>query len=155
MDRTTIKRTILLALIIVIGILYRVQFKYPHHPDHYVLGSYTYALIQIGYAPWVLHPASLFGYYPLSIPSAFEYFFSVLSLITGVDINILFFYTSILFGLFAGLGLYLFVRKWTSFEVSLTTSFVLLTMTFFSLDTSYTASTRIFNIIFYPLFILS
>ncbi|MCK5283688.1 MAG: hypothetical protein KAK00_09875 [Nanoarchaeota archaeon] len=143
-----------MILLILIAILFRVQYKYPHHPDHFTWGQYTNAVIKYGYAPWVMHPTSLFGYYPLSVPSGFEFFFSYLSLLTGLDLPTLFFFSSIFLGLFGGFTIYLVMRKWTSFETSFITSLVLLTMAFYSKVTSNTASNRIFNIVFYPLFIL-
>ena len=154
MKKITIKRIVLVVLLVILAVLYRVQYKYPHHPDHYALGQYTYALVDRGYAPWVLHPTSLFGYYPLSVPSGLEFFFAFLSSITGLGIPTLFYYFSIFSGLFAGLSIFMLMRKWTPFYVSFITSFVLLTMTFFALDTSNTASSRIFNIMLYPPFIL-
>ncbi len=154
MDKIKAKRLAIVILLIVVAVIMRLKFKYPHHPDHFTWGEYTNAIIEYGYAPWVLHPVSLFGYYPLSIPSGFEFFFSYLSVITGLELPTLFFYSSIFIGLFGGLSVYLMMRHWASFETSILSSFVLLTMAFYARVTSNTGSTRILNIVFYPLFVL-
>jgi len=154
MDRIKLKQYLLLALLLILSVLYRIQYKYPHHPDHYTLGQYTQVILEKGYATWVLHPTSLFGYYPLSVPSGLEFFFSFLSVITGLDLGTLFYYFSIFSGIFTGIGVFLLMRRWTSFLTSYLCAFALMTMTFFALDTSNTASSRIFNIMLYPLFII-
>jgi len=149
------KKIIVVFLLFAIAIFMRVQFIHPHHPDHYTWGQYAYSLIETGYAPWVLHPASLFGYYPLSIPSGFEFFFAFLSNITGVDVAILFYFFSMFLGIFGAYLLFVLMRRWTTFDVSLIVAFIYLTMVFFSKATSFNASTRMFNVVFYPLFILT
>ncbi|MBD3202966.1 hypothetical protein GF327_01620 [Candidatus Woesearchaeota archaeon] len=154
MDKLKFKRIFLFVLLILISLIIRVQKRYPTHPDHFTLGEYTNALIKRGYAPWVLHPFSLFGYYPLSVPSGFEFFFSYLSAFSGLDLPVLFFAASIIFGVFGGIGVYILIREFFDFRTAFVSSLVLLTMVFFSNVTSNTASSRIFNIVFYPYFIL-
>lgn len=148
------QKLLLVFLLVVTIILFTTYYKYPWHPDHYTLGQYTNALIEKGYAPWVLHPISLFGYYPLSIPSGLEYFFAVLHNLTSLDLPILFYMFSVFSALFAVAGVYLLMREFSSFETSFLTAFILATMVYFVKNVSNTASSRMFNIIFYPLFIL-
>lgn len=153
MDKTKLT-WLLIALLIILAVLYRTHYVYPHHPDHFTWGEYTNVVIDLGYAPWILHPLSLFGYYPLSIPSGFEYFFATFSELTGIDIIPLLFGMSIFFGLFGGLTLYLLVKKLFDHNIAMLASFILLTLAFYSKVTSNTGSNRIFNIVLYPLFIL-
>ena len=154
MSITNKQKLLLTFLLAITIILFTTYYKYPWHPDHYSLGQYSYALIEKGYAPWVLHPISLFGYYPLSTPAGFEFFFSVLFNISSLDLPILFYLFSIFFALIAVAAVYLLMREFTSFEASFLTAIVLPTMTLFAKNLSNTASSRMFNITFYPLFIL-
>ena len=60
MNNNIKKKIILVSLLVILAILFRLTFQYPWHPDHYIIGQYTYIIIEQGYAPWVLHPLSLF-----------------------------------------------------------------------------------------------
>ena len=91
MSLTTKQKALLLILLVVTIILFTTYYNYPYHPDHYSIGQYSYMVIEKGYAPWVLHPSSLFGYYPLSVPSALEYFAAVLYNLSGLDLPELFY----------------------------------------------------------------
>ncbi|MBT3408819.1 hypothetical protein HN415_09145, partial [Candidatus Woesearchaeota archaeon] len=135
-----IKRIILVILLVIVATIIRTHYKYPPHPDHYALAQYTESIIREGYAPWVLHPMSLLGYYPLSKPSGFEYFSANLILITGLDLPNTFLLFSLFTAFYASFALYTMMRKWTKFEISLLSSFILLTMVTFALDTQNTAS---------------
>ena len=154
MNTTKKQKLLLISLMIITIILFTTYYKYPYHPDHYTIGQYTYTLIEIGYAPWVLHPSSLFGYYPLSIPSGLEFFVAVLHNLSSLDLPILFYMLSIFSGLFAVAGVYVVMSEFSSFETSFITAFVLGTSVYFVKNVSNTASSRMLNIIFYPLFIL-
>ena len=154
MSITNKHKIILTILLVVTIVLFTTYYYYPWHPDHYTLGQYTYATIEKGYVPWILHPASLFGYYPLSVSSGFEFFFASLYTLTGIDLPILFYFFSIFSALFAVAGVYLVMREFSSFETSFITAFILATMVYFVKNLSNTGSSRMFNLIFYPLFIL-
>ncbi len=155
MNRSKLKNILLGILLFAVVLLFTTYYKYPWHPDHYTLGQYTYDLIEKGHASWVLHPFSLFGYYPLSIPSGFEFFFGVLYNLTAIDLPILFYFFSTFFALIAIGGVFLLMKEFTSFETSFLTAFILGTSVYFVKNVSNTASSRMFNIIFYPLFILA
>lgn len=154
MSITSKQKLFLAFLLVATIILFTTYYKYPFHPDHYTLGQYSYVLIEKGYAPWVLHPISLFGYYPLSVPSGFEFFFAILHNITGLDLPLLFYLFSIITAAFTVAGAYLIMREFTSFETSFLTAFILSTIVHFVKNVSNTASSRMFNIMFYPIFIL-
>ena len=154
MNKANLKELSLWMLLIVAIILFTTYFKYSSYPDHYILGQYTYTIIDKGYSSWVLHPLSLFGYYPLSIPSGFEYFFAVLHSLTNLDLSALFNFFSIFSAIFAVIGTYLVMREFSSFETSFLSAIILATMVYFVRNVSNTASARMFNIVFYPLFIL-
>jgi len=151
---TSKQKFLLVSLLVITIILITTYYKYPWDFDHYTLGQYTYALIEKGYAPWVLNPISLFGYYPLSIPSGLEFFFSALNNLTNIDLPLLFYMFSIFSALFIVAGVYLVMREFSSFETSFITAFILATMVYFVKNVSNTGSSRIFNMMFYPLFIL-
>ncbi len=155
LSKDKIHLIVCICLAIAIAFLFRIQFNYPHHPDHFTWGQLTQVMVDKGYAPWVMHPASLLGYYPLSIASGLQFFFVYLAVFTGLDLDTLFVIVPILFGLIGALNIFLLMRRWNSFFASFLAAFILLTMSFFAKVTAYTASTRIFNIIWYPLFILS
>src|SRR3989344_9366093 len=145
----------LLGLLLVCSIFLHVTYyENPWHPDHYTLGQYTYSLIEFGYAPWVLPPMSLFGYYPLSTPSGFEFFTATFYNLSSLDLPILFYLFSVVSAVFAVGAVYVLMREFFPFEASFLTAVIFSTMAYFVKNVSNTASSRMFNIIFYPLFIL-
>src|SRR3989344_9026017 len=155
-SRISLKQKILLGFLLAITILsITTYFQHPWHPDHYTLGQYVNAVIEKGYAPWILHPASLFGYYPLSEPSGFEFFHAVLYNITGLGLDEQFFIFSVFSALFVIICLFILMREFSSFEISFLGSIILATMVYFVKNVSNNASSRMMNIIFYPLFILA
>lgn len=155
MSMTTRQKTILVALLGIVVFLFTTYYDYPWHPDHYSLGQYTYATIENGYVPWVLHPASLFGYYPLSVASGFEFFFATFHNLTGLDLPILFYFFSIFSALFGIASVFLLMRQFNSFETSFLTAVIFATSVLFVKNMSNTASSRMFNIVLYPLFIFA
>ncbi|RMF05631.1 hypothetical protein D6764_04195 [Candidatus Woesearchaeota archaeon] len=145
---------LVLLLSSALAVLLRLSYLHPWHPDHYTWGSFTKILLSQGYATWVLHPLSLFGYYPLSIPSGYEFFMSIFTLLTGMTFSQAVFVFSIISSFIAAYFFFLMMRYWTSFDTSLFASFIYLTSVFFVKVTSNNASTRITNIMLYPLFII-
>ena len=130
-------KTILVILLVVTTILHTLYFEYPTHPDHYTLGQFTYALIQFGYAPWVLHWSSIFGYYPLSIASGFEFFMAVLNALTGLELPVIFYIFSSLSAVIAVLGVFLLMREFNAFETSYITALIFSTMVLLSKSFSF------------------
>lgn len=98
-------KIILLFLLVAINI----TIRYPNIPhaagaDTFLVYGMANSISSEGYAKWVIHPASFFGQYPLSYPSALPFSLSGISQIFGFDVEhaILFFDMILaIFGLFA------------------------------------------------------
>lgn len=55
--------------------------------DSFVIHSLSNTISNLGYAKWIIHPMSYFGFTPLSYPCAVPYFLSGISQLTGLDIE--------------------------------------------------------------------
>src|SRR3990170_1684818 len=68
-------------------------FRYPTETSHEFgadttfIHTLTSAIVQNGFAPWILHPTSYFGLYALSYPSAIPFSLAAGNLVTGLPIE--------------------------------------------------------------------
>jgi len=91
-------RLILLVLLIFATVALRFQHTNQTDFDSYWLHGMAESIQLHGSALWVFHPASLFGYYPLSYPSGTAFFLADAGTLMGLDMNTTVFFTSILLG---------------------------------------------------------
>lgn len=95
------------------------------------------SIIIEGGAKWVIHPASVFGWYPYSYPSAVPHLNAVFSIITGLNITNLILFTSVIFGVLGFIFSYLLSKQFFKDElVNLSVAFA------FSLNPVYLAYTK-------------
>src|SRR3972149_9075032 len=85
------RRTVLSLLIALVmaNILFRYPIGTPHElgADTTFIHSLSDTLKDEGYAPWILHPASYFGLYALSYPSAIPFTLAAGSLVGGIPVE--------------------------------------------------------------------
>src|SRR3989338_8282042 len=92
-------------LFLVLCLAVAVRLQYPHQTDYdsYWIHGMSESIDTYGYAKWVFHPASLFGYYPLSYPSGLMFLLDVISSLTGLSMDHTILTTGIFSGIFATL----------------------------------------------------
>lgn len=146
------KEFILLALLILLTIIIRLpNTTHPRGIDTFTVYKNADSISEIGYAIWVLHPTSLIGMYPLSTPSAEPFFLSIFSLITGLDMSYSILFTQIAISLLGILGMFIFIKEFSSFLFAFLSAFVFSISTYFIDFTRWFVTTRILLIVLIPL----
>jgi hypothetical protein len=79
---------VLLGIIIALNIVLRLPTT-PHEIgwDSFFIHGLAESISTYGYAKWIIHPLSVFGYYPFSYASAVPLFLSEMSQITGLNME--------------------------------------------------------------------
>lgn len=147
---------ILLTLLVILNIIFRIP-SIPHEygVDTFVVHSYANLISSHGFANWIVHPLSIFGMYPFSIPSAVPFMQSGYSQSTGLNMEYTILLTSIIIGLIGMFTSYFMAKEMKDDDL-----FALLVSYTFSLSpvflsyTIWTTSTRHLFIALVPLFIL-
>jgi len=149
------KELILLVLLVVLTIIIRIPTMfYSGDPDSYTYQGLATNIIENGYAIWVWHPASLFGMYPSSYTSAYMYYLSYFSLITGLSMEQSIFIISIMLGVIGTLSIYIFAKEFGNFLFAYISALVFsLSVYFVNYSTGNHASTRILFVSLLPLFL--
>lgn len=142
-------KTILIILLIVITIGLRLQNDHQTDFDSYWLHAMGESIELHGSALWVMHPASLFGYYPLSYPSGTPFTLAVADTLTGLGMNSTVFVISIISGLLLVFFTFEISKK---FEHSWITSYIAALIVAFSPIiinyTAFNAAGRILVLVF-------
>ena len=141
-------------LLLVLGLIIRLGFKHPTDFDSMWIQGMAETINNYHYAKWVYHPMSLFGYYPLSYPSALMYLLAVVSTITGLSMNNTIYFTGIFFGLAATIYVYLIGRYFGEHIVGFLAAFIFLLSPIVITFSSYVASGR-FLLVFFSLAVLT
>lgn len=81
------KHILIMSLIILLAVFCRLYTSYPTDFDTYWIQGQAESIQVEGSALWVLHPASLFGYYPLSYPSGIFFFLATVSSLTSMSMT--------------------------------------------------------------------
>ena len=74
-------------------ILISIALRYPlveherHQTDSYFIHHLSDSIDSDGYAKWIFHPLSFFGYYPLSYPSGVPFLIAEFSMLSGLSIE--------------------------------------------------------------------
>ncbi|MFH0876268.1 MAG: hypothetical protein V1859_10105 [archaeon] len=141
-------------MLFIVSVIVRFVYTYPPDFDSYWIHAMSESVNISGYAKWVFHPASLFGYYPLSYPSALMFFLAFFSGITGLTMHNTIFFTGIFTGIFATFLIYLIGRRLGGFLLGFFSALVFsLSPTVIYYSTNI-ASGRMFLVMLYPIFIL-
>lgn len=108
-----------------------------HQTDSYFIHLLSQSIVDDGYAVWVFHPLSYFGYYPFSYPSGGPFLFAEMSSLTGLSIESCILAANFFFAILFCLAVFLLARQFISNPE------LVLLVTFFSVfaarfvDTSY------------------
>lgn len=142
-------------------VLLNVVFRYPSFPheigdDSFIIHSLSNTISVNGCAKWVVHPLSLFGFYPFSKSSGELFLLSGASQSTGIEIEVVILLISTLLGIFAIFTAYIMAREFKNDDLF---TFIIafnysLTPTLLGF-TTWTISTRGMFMVFLPLFIWS
>ena len=135
------KRAVLLLLLTFV--LLSVAFRYPlveherHHTDSYFIHMLSGSIVDEGYAKWVFHPLSLFGYYPFSYPSGTPFLVAELAELTGVTVDVAILLSGMMLSILFCLAVFFLARHFFSRSefVLLVTLLVILGPRF--IDTTY------------------
>jgi hypothetical protein len=152
MKRRINKNIVFFILLLLFTILTRVQYQVENTFDSYTLHGQVSTILKYGYAKWILHPASLFGYYPLSSPSGNQFFLGNFVALTGINIDNTIRITSVIFTLISLLNLYVLIKNYMHKIKAYIILLVFVLTPYFMSFTNYNASSRVFLIIFYSLF---
>lgn len=80
-------------LFLVVVVLTSFALRYPlveherYQTDSYTIHLLSKSIVDNGYAKWIFHPLSYFGYYPLSYPSGTPFLLAELSDLTGLSME--------------------------------------------------------------------
>ena len=86
-SRKTVLLLLLSFLILSIAIRYPLVEHERQQTDSYFIHMLSDSIATNGYACWIFHPLSLFGYYPFSYPSGTPFLIAELSELTGLGIE--------------------------------------------------------------------
>lgn len=147
------KRSALLVLSSLVLLSFAVRYPLVEHErfqtDSYFIHMLSESILDDGYAKWVLHPLSFFGYYPFSYASGVPFILAELSALTGLNVELCILISNMFFAMVFCLVVFLLVRQFIS-----KVEYVLLA-TFFGImgarfvDTSYwDASARVPLVVF-------
>ena len=149
-------KIVLIMLLVILTVAVRLGNDHQTDFDSYWLHGMAES-IQIHHsALWVFHPASLFGFYPMSYPSGTPFFLSVFSELSGISMNQTIFVSSILLGLLiTGLVFLLTKELFNSNKIAYLSSLIVSLGATFINYTSFNAAGRIFVMPFALLFFWS
>ena len=147
---------VLLSLVIL-----SIVMRYPlieherHQTDSYYIHQLSDSIVDDGYARWIIHPLSVFGYYPLSYPSGAPFLFAEFSMMTELTIEASVLLGNVLISILFCLSVFLLSRQFFARPVpALLSTFFIITGARF-VDTSYwNASARAILVIFVVLVLL-
>ena len=142
------KEKLLLLFLIILTIVVRTNFEHQVTFDSFTNHAMAESISIHGYAKWILHPASLFGYYPLSYPSGLMYLLSVISTISGISMDYTILFFSIFIGISSVLALFCVVYKMIDFTTAYLSSLIFSLSPYFLYYTSWNASGRIMIVFF-------
>ncbi len=92
-------QVMLIILLVLMSVSVRLYKTHQTDFDSYWLHGMAESIQNEKSAPWILHPASLIGFYPMSYPSGTPFFLATMSELTGLDMNATIFLSSILLGI--------------------------------------------------------
>lgn len=146
------QRIILIVLLLLVSIVVRLQYDYQSDFDSYWLHAQAESIQIHKSALWVYHPASLFGYYPLSYPSGTMFFLAMFSEMSGLSMHHTVFVSSLFVGLLVIFLTFILTKEminnWNyAYLTSLVVSFSPIIINY----SSFNAGGRIFVMPFYLL----
>ena len=155
MKLTIRNKYLLLTLLVIINIAFRFPVT-PHTigTDSFYIFSIAESISTFGRASWILHPASFFGVYPFSYPSAFIFLLSGLSQVTGITIDYIILIIDMFLGVFACISMYVVAKEiWNDDVYAFLAAFAFSVSPNFLMFSMWEGSTRILFISILPLFL--
>jgi len=148
------KEYFLLFILLLLALVIRLQFTHQTDYDSYWIHGMAESINIFGYAKWVFHPASLFGYYPMSYPSALMFFLAFFSSITGLTMKSTVLVSGIVFGLIATTVLFLIAKRIGGFLIGYISALIFSISPQIIYYSSNVAAGRFFLILLYLFFVL-
>ena len=143
----------LVILLILLTVIVRLGNDHQTDFDSYWLHGMGESIELHGSALWVFHPASLFGFYPMSYPSGTPFFLATFAELTGLDMNTTVFVTSVILGLIVvGLVFMLALEIFSSEVVAYLAALIASMSPTFINYTAFNAGGRVFVMPFVLLF---
>ena len=118
---STLRKELMLVISLVfLNIVVRLPVI-PHEfgADSFYVHTFAKQIVEHENAPWIIHPLSFFGLYPLSNASVVPFIIGILSMISGLGIEEVVLYASMAFsllGLFAAYALAGRIKKTIQFK---------------------------------------
>lgn len=148
-------------MLVAILVMVNIALRYPSTPheigwDSFYIHGLAESISTYGYAKWLVHPLSVFGYYPYSYASAVPLILSEISQITGLSMEWTIWMFCVIEGILAVLFAYMMAGEIKNNEL-----FKFIVALAFSISsgmlwfTTWTISTRGLLLVFIPLFIYS
>ena len=142
-----------------IGFLFTltILLRYPKISHHYGFDAYfihgmANSISLNKFAAWIVHPASVYGFYPLSYPTGIPYVLAAISKCTGLSIEGSILLLSILFGLLGSYGTFMMVGEINdSFLIKFFSAFTFSLAPVLLRFTYWTMSTRAPFVVFLPI----
>ena len=148
------KEKLLLILLFFIVLITRLQFTFHTDYDSYWIHGMAESINIYGYAKWVFHPASLFGYYPFAYPSALMFFLAFFSSISGLTMLSTVHLIGIFLGALGTLLVFILARKVSGFFMGYLSALIFALSPQVIYYSSFIASGRYFLVIFNLLLLL-
>lgn len=106
------KKYFILLMLIMLNVIIRIP-AFPHEigVDSFKIHAYANLISSDGFANWILHPLSVFGSYPFSIPSAVPFLQSGLSQSTAINMEHIILITSIVIGIIGTFTSYIMAKE--------------------------------------------
>lgn len=142
-------------LLIVLNIIFRIPTRaHELGVDSFLVHSQAEYISINGHASWIVHPLSIFGMYPYSVPSAIPFLQSGLSQLLTLNMEKTILITSIMIGIMGTIAMYSMAKEMTNDElVSILATFCFSVSPLFLSYTIWTTSTRHLYMALIPLFI--
>jgi hypothetical protein len=154
LDKSKVREYLLILILILITIVVRLQYTHQTDFDSYWIHGMAESINTYGYAKWVFHPASLFGYYPLSYPSGIMFFLAFVNEITGLGMDATIQITGIILGILGTLLVFILGRKTAGFFVGYLAAFIFTLSPQIIYYSSWVAAGRYLIIVFYLALVL-
>lgn len=103
--------------IIAVSVIIAVALRYPlveherFQTDSYFIHSLSQSIVDNGYATWIFHPLSYFGYYPVSYPSGYPVVLSEVAILTGLSVEASMLVSTVFLGALFSLAIFCLGRE--------------------------------------------
>lgn len=146
---------VLLALLSVLNII--IRFPITRHEigvDSFFIHSMATSISTFGFAKWIIHPASFFGVYPYSYPSAHQFALSGVSQTTGITIEYVILILGMVLGIFSTFSFFILAKEIRDDDLfAFVVAFIFLFSPNFIRFTLWEAVTRSMFMAFFPIFL--